>query len=300
VDVRQIRYFLKIAEKRSFTKAAEHLGVAQPALGLQIRKLEDELEVQLFVRHPKGVELTEAGRMLVERGRRIMDDFSDTRAAMAALRTEPAGRIAVGVTPSLADCLVIPLMRRAAERIPDMRVQVVEGLSAVLSTRVRDGQLDFAVGYDMSPGPGLTVRRLGSDHVCLIEAAEDAAGKPATAEFSEISGRPLVLPPMPHRVRELVEAAARERKVTLKVAHEIHSAGTALRLVEEGFGAALSGVAAFRPQMAGRALVARPLVNPSPIFEFGLIHAEARSLTASELEFIGIIETLLSETTGVH
>jgi LysR family nitrogen assimilation transcriptional regulator len=296
VDVRQIRYFLKIAEKKSFTRAAEHLGVAQPALGLQIRKLEEELRVKLLVRHSNGVELTEAGRLLADSGRRIMEDFAEARRAIDALGAVASPQLRVGITPSLADCLVIPLLQRSSA-LDGMSVHVTEGLSAPLADKVLDGLLDFAVGYDMSPGPGLRVRRLGADHVCLIESIEAAAGKPVTAEFAEISGRPLILPPMPHRVRQLVEDAARERKVSLHVAHEVYSAPTTLRLVEQGMGVALSGVAALGAQMRGRDLIARPLVNPSPIFEFGLVHVSGRPLSGVDLQFVSIVEGLLAETT---
>jgi LysR family nitrogen assimilation transcriptional regulator len=295
VDIRQIRYFLKIAEKGSFTKAAEHLGVAQPALGLQIRKLEEELQVELLVRHSKGVDLTEAGRLLAYFGDKIMDDFSAARRAIASIAELPGGRIVVGVTPTLADRIVIPLLERVDEVGPDIAIHVVEGLSAVLAEKVHDGSVDFAVGYDMSSGPDLSVRRLGFDQVCLIEASATAAGKPETAEFSEISGKPLILPPRPHRVRQLVEDAARERKVSLNVVHEVYSAATSLRMVERGMGCALSGVAVFERHMRDRKVVARPLVNPSPTFEFGLVHLDRRPLSSADLRLARLIENLLSE-----
>jgi LysR family nitrogen assimilation transcriptional regulator len=292
LDVRQIRYFLKIVEKGSFTRAAEQLGVAQPALGLQIRKLEDELQVQLLVRHARGVELTEAGRLLAEHGRAIMDRFAAAREDLAGLGRGPRSRIVLGLAPSLAGGLAGPLLTAWRGIAPDMPLHLVEGYSATLAERLHQGMLDFALGYDMSPGPSLAVRRLGSDHVCLIErTAGDVCN--ATAEFAHIASLPLILPPMPHRVRMLVEEAARERKVSLNVVHEISGVITALDLVEAGEAVALSGIAAFRRQMTGRALRARRLVNPGPVFEFGLVHAENRALTGADLDLIALIERSL-------
>jgi LysR family nitrogen assimilation transcriptional regulator len=293
LDVRQIRYFLKIVEKGSFTRAAEQLGVAQPALGLQIRKLEDELQAQLLVRHARGVELTEAGRLLAEHGRAIMDRFAAAREDLAGLGRGPRSRIVLGLAPSLAGGLAGPLLTAWRGIAPDMPLHLVEGYSATLAERLHQGMLDFALGYDMSPGPGLAVRRLGSDHICLIERTAGDAVRNATAEFADIASLPLILPPMPHRVRMLVEEAARERKVSLNVVHEISGVITALDLVEAGDAVALSGIAAFRRQMTGRALRARRLVNPGPVFEFGLVHAENRALTGADLDLIALIERSL-------
>jgi LysR family nitrogen assimilation transcriptional regulator len=293
LDVRQIRYFLKIVEKGSFTRAAEQLGVAQPALGLQIRKLEDELQVQLLVRHARGVELTEAGRLLAEHGREIMDRFAAAREDLAGLGRGPRSRIMLGLAPSLAVGLARSLLAAWPNIAPGIGLHLVEGYSATLAERLHQGLLDFALGYDMSPGPGLGVRRLGSDHVCLIERSCGEVNSPPTAEFAEIASLPLLLPPMPHRVRMLVEEAARERKISLNVVHEISGVVTALDLVEAGEAVALSGIAAFRRQMAGRALRARRLVNPGPVFEFGLVHAENRFLTGADLDLIALIERSL-------
>ena len=92
MDVRQLRYFVSVIELRSFSRAAEVLHVAQPALGLQIRKLEDELHTQLLVRHSRGVEPTPAGNLLRERALTILAEMEETKQALRDFSGPPRGR----------------------------------------------------------------------------------------------------------------------------------------------------------------------------------------------------------------
>ena len=112
MDIKQLRYFMGVLEAKSITKAAEQLYVAQPALGLQIRKLEEELGVELFVRHSRGVTATEAGILLSQHARVLLRQFARARQELLDFAKSPHGRVAIGLTPTGDAVLVAELAAR--------------------------------------------------------------------------------------------------------------------------------------------------------------------------------------------
>ena len=289
MDLRQIRYFLKVIEKGSFSRAAEQLGIAQPGLGAAIRKLEEEFQVQLLLRSSRGVAPTEAGQVLAGAGARILAEVAQADQAMRDLARAPRGQISIGITPSMAERLVLPLIERCQAEMPGLALNVVEELSFVLSEWVEAGRLDFALAYDVPPTRGLVLRPLATERICLIEPGEAAQNAPI--DFAELGTRKLGLPPRPHRLRMLVEAAASERGVPLHVAYEMHSVPTILRLVRSGLGSTLLAGAALREAQAG--LVRRPVTGPSMNSRLALIHADNRPLTRIETVLLRIVRELM-------
>ena len=118
MNLRQIEYFIQVAELGSFSKAAVLLDVAQPALSRQVRALETELRETLLLRNGRGVSLTDAGRRLLEHGQGILQLVEAARADLGARRDEPVGQIVVGLPPSLARRLTLPLIEMFSTEMP--------------------------------------------------------------------------------------------------------------------------------------------------------------------------------------
>src|SRR5689334_528121 len=112
MEVRQLRYFVKIIELKSVSRAAEVLHIAQPALGLQVRKLEDELHTQLLIRHSRGVEPTAAGRLLHDRSVEILRAVEEAKQEIRDFAGPPLGLINIAMTPSTHPRIPIELLRR--------------------------------------------------------------------------------------------------------------------------------------------------------------------------------------------
>ena len=112
IDVRQLRTFLHVAELGSFSRAAERLRIAQPALGRQVRLLEEELQVKLFTRHGRGVILTPPGKVLLDRAAAILRQVERARVDVAAEGDAETGHVVVGLPPTVADVLAGPLVAR--------------------------------------------------------------------------------------------------------------------------------------------------------------------------------------------
>ena len=129
MDVKQLRYFLGVFDAKSITKAADLLFVAQPALGLQIRKLEEELGVELFSRHSRGVTPTEAGIRLANRARVLLSQFERVKQDILDFAEEPHGRVAIGMTPTTTLVLAAAVADRCREAYPEITLNILEGLS---------------------------------------------------------------------------------------------------------------------------------------------------------------------------
>jgi len=122
MDLKQIGYFVRVAELGSFTRASAALGIAQPALSRQVRLLEVELRQSLLTRNGRGASPTEAGRLLLAHGRGILHQVERAREELGRVRGALAGRVAVGLPPSLARLLTVPLTRAFRAQMPDATI----------------------------------------------------------------------------------------------------------------------------------------------------------------------------------
>jgi DNA-binding transcriptional LysR family regulator len=162
MELRHLRYFIAVAEEGHITRAAERLGMQQPPLSQQIKAIEQELDVQLFLRKPRGVELTEAGRALLEDARVMLAHLD--RALETARRTARGeqGRISVGMTPTAPFHPLVPrAVRGFREAFPLVSLTLEEALSHGLLDRLRNEQMDVAFIRNAVPDPaGLMITPL--------------------------------------------------------------------------------------------------------------------------------------------
>ena len=168
MDLRQIRYFTRVAHLRSFSKAAEQLEVAQPALSRQVQALEEELDVQLLLRTTRGVEPTDAGLVFLERGEKILISIEEMREAVVRAFEHPAGELTLGLPPSLCASFAPLLLEDARKEIPDVRLRITEGLSVFLEEWLNQGRIDLAVLTKVGEMEGLSRVRLAVEEFALV------------------------------------------------------------------------------------------------------------------------------------
>jgi LysR family nitrogen assimilation transcriptional regulator len=244
MNLNQLNYFINVAEHGSFSKAALVLGVAQPALSRQVRALETELRETLLLRNGRGVELTDAGRRLLEHGQGILHLVAQAREDLTSQRDEPVGRIVVAMPPTQARLHTLALVQAFRAQMPRARLAVVEGFSVHITEWMTSGRADLALVYNPEPLPALEILPLAQEQLCLVSPRNAAPRRPVT--LRELSRYPLVMPQRGHIFRKRMETAAAMAGVQLNVEWEIASVPAILELVAAGIGHAALGEQALK------------------------------------------------------
>ena len=240
MDLKQLKYFVSVAELGSFTRAAIELDIAQPALSRQIRLLEVELRQNLLIRNGRGAVPTEAGKLLLEHGRGILHQVALAREELGAARGALTGRVSIGLPPSLSRLITVPLTHAFREALPQAQLTLTEGFSVLMYEGLRVGSLDMAVLYNPESSPGLEMTRLHEDELVLISPRSSARPgsrkEKAGISLGEVADLPLILPSRRNAFRILVESEmigiGRKPQISL----EVDGLNAILNLVEEGLG----------------------------------------------------------------
>ncbi|WP_397535241.1 LysR family transcriptional regulator [Roseateles sp.] len=245
MDLKQLEYFVQVAEQGSFSRAAVQLGVAQPALSRQVRALEVELRETLLLRNGRGVTLTEPGRQLLARGRDILQLALAAQQEIGARRDEPVGQIVVGLPPSLARRITVPLIEHFQRAMPRAKLAVVEGFSTHICEWLGTGRVDLGLVYNPEPSPAIEITPVLQEKLMLVgPSAEMVRLGGRNVPLVELARLPLVMPQWGHSFRRLMETQAALAGVKLQIAWEVSSVPTILDLVRRGHGyAALTGSA---------------------------------------------------------
>jgi LysR family nitrogen assimilation transcriptional regulator len=267
MNLKQLEYFVQVAELGSFSKAAVVLDIAQPALSRQVRSLETELRQQLFLRNGRGVALTDAGKRLFDHSVAVLQLVAHAREDLGASRDEPVGRVTIGLPPSIGRQLTLPLIDRFKKELPAARLAIVEGLSSHIVEWVTTGRIDVGLVYNPEAQPGLEITPLLQEPLGLVSHAAKGKRRPAASPLpmKELSRYPLIVPERVHAMRRLLETQAALAGIKLDIAWEVSSVPSIIDLVCAGYGHAVltaSGVAA---SARSKELVVRRLVEPSPV-----------------------------------
>lgn len=242
MDLKQIEYFVRVAELGSFTRASVVLDIAQPALSRQVRLLEVELRQNLLVRNGRGATPTEAGKLLLEHGRGILHQVERAREELGRVRGALAGRVAIGLPPSIAKVLTVPLTRAFRVKMPDAALAISEGLTVAMRESLTTGLLDIALLYNTTPAPGIETTALLEEDLFLVQrhgSTPADVGAQAPLPLHDLPRFPLVIPTRPNAIRMLVESELAARGKHPQISLEIDGVAAILDLVADGAGCAV-------------------------------------------------------------
>ena len=175
MDLKRLRYFVCVSELGSFTLAARHLGIAQPALSRHIRQLEAECGSPLLRRNGRGAELSEVGRTVLEHGRSLLEQVDRLEAGLKAAKGAPAGAVNLGMPPSVCMILVEPLFHRVRRDYPGIRLHISEAFSGDVREWLVGGRLDIGVLYSPGRAANLVGQHLLVEDLFLCSAPSAAA-----------------------------------------------------------------------------------------------------------------------------
>lgn len=280
MDLRQLEHFVRVAELGSFSRAAAVANTGQPGLSRAIRGLETEIGRALFHRNGRGVTLTDAGTRLLVHAKGILHQLDGARSALRGTDEDVAGKIAIGLPPSVGSVVTVALVRSFRERFPNAQLAIVEGLTVPLQERLLAGHIDIGVLHNPAPSPLLAIEPLLTEALWLVSSAAGRRRLPRRISFRALEGLRLIFPGSPHPIRSLVETEAARRGVRLTVAMEIDAVSSILHLVAEGYGHAVVPHTVVRAGLLNnRALVARPIERPALASLVAMVTPARRPLT---------------------
>jgi len=263
MDLKQLEYFVHVAEFGSFTRAASFLSIAQPALSRQVRSLEVELRQSLFERNGRGVTLTEAGTRLLAHGRGILQQVERARLDLEDHRGAATGRLVIALPPSVSRTLTSPLVRAFRTRFPKATLSVVEGLSTYVLEWLAIGRVDCAVVYNVAPSAAIDLVPVLDEQLYLVSArgkGNKLIG--AAVSLAEVAEHELVIPSLPHSIRMLLETALANEGRKARVAMEVESVPAILDLVQQGEAHAVLALNAIQSSGNADAFFVRPIRKP--------------------------------------
>jgi LysR family nitrogen assimilation transcriptional regulator len=266
VELRELRNFMQVARAGSVSRAAAELRLAQPALSRQIRKLEHELGVSLFARHGRGVRLSAAGSLLLERAEAIAQLVHQTSEEIKDDRSPQRGRVALGAPPAAGRILIPHFAARFQKAWPQATLHMREGVSSSLQEWLVDKRLDIAMLHNPPHLESLDISPLLTERMWVIgPPARRLKERQARASYRirDLGELPLILPNMAHANRRLVENAAVEYGVRLRIKIEADSVAFAKAMVENGLGYTILTYAAVQDELARGRLTIHPIVRPT-------------------------------------
>ncbi|WP_281843175.1 LysR family transcriptional regulator [Sinisalibacter aestuarii] len=232
MDLKQLRYFLAIAEEGTLSAAARRLNVAQPALTHHLRNMETELGVELFRRHPRGVALTEAGSLLRQRATLLLSEFERTRDDIRNLEGDPRGEVRLGLPATISEILSVPLILSAQDALPGIKLTIAEAMSGFVLDWLKEGLVDIAVLYLRDPSGELSSEPLLREELVVVSPHGAEIGE--RVSMRDLCARNLVLPSRTHGLRMQLEQEAAAVGATLQPINELDSFVNIKRLVAAG------------------------------------------------------------------
>jgi LysR family transcriptional regulator, nitrogen assimilation regulatory protein len=260
VDTKKLRFFVKIVELGSLTRAADALHIAQSALSQQLVALEREVGARLLSRSSRGVAVTPAGKTLYRYGQLILRQYQQAIAEIKSTGELLRGDVSIGFTTGTASMVSLPLLADVRSQFPGITLCLHEGLSGSVIEMLMNNRLDMAMLYCDRPLKGVNCKPLLVETLYLVSKIDQSGQGEETVPVSSLSDRPLILPSRSHALRSQVDAAFSECGIAPHVIAEVDSLNTIVGAAEQGIAAAILPRSVVRDRAA--AFKVQRLVDP--------------------------------------
>jgi LysR family nitrogen assimilation transcriptional regulator len=253
-----------VARTGSFSRAAEELRIAQPALSRRVREVEDELGQKLLVRHGRGVRLTPFGAAVLGRVDEIEHLLAQIKTEAARGSLAMRGTVSLGMPPAAGVLVGPPLVASLARTHPDVVLNLREGISSLIHEWLAEKRIDIGLVYNAMPIDGLHIVPLLRERMVLVGPPGDERRIADTPDIRirDIAGLPLIMPTLPHNNRRVLEQAAARHGVRLSIRSEVDSVALTKALVRTGQGYTILTYASVRDEVDRGDLSVRPIEHP--------------------------------------
>lgn len=297
MNLRDLRYFVALADTKHFGKAAERCYVSQPTLSAQIKKLENYLGVQLIERQPRRVQLTETGARIVPIARRMLQE-SDEIIALARNEHDPlSGKINVALIPTIGPYLLPVVMRRLRKQLPRLKLMLYEYQTQPLLEKMRAGDIELGILALPVGLEGLESRELYEEPFTVAVPSNSELAKKASMKIDDLTGETVLLLEDGHCLRDQaldvcsrVDAKESEdyRATSLETLRQMVAAGLGITLLPE--------LATRGPFGSGQGLVVKAFTRPVPFRTVGAVWRKSSARTEAITAICDVIETAIKES----
>jgi LysR family nitrogen assimilation transcriptional regulator len=294
METRRLKAFIRMVDSGSLTRAADALGIAQPALSQQVAALEADFGAQLLLRSRQGVIPTPAGRSLYRHAQIILKQLDQAHVEVGRTSREVSGMVRIGMPLTAAAMMSVPLLRAAYHRFPNITLDLADGLPGpLLNEFATNGRVDIGVLPGNVAATGLNVQPLLTERLALVASAETALGATdGPIRLEELEGQPLILPNSANRVRQAVDAGFASIGLMPTVVAEMNSVYSLCAAAAANIGSAIVPYAGARN--SGHPLTVRLLIEPEIERPLYLATSNAAPMSAATQ----VINALIIEITS--
>jgi LysR family hydrogen peroxide-inducible transcriptional activator len=293
MELHQLEYLVALAEEGSFTRAAERLAIAQPSLSQQIQKLEREIGQPLFDRLPRGVTATEAGQNLLIHARRILAQIEDAKRQAGEQRGAVSGALTIGAIPTIAPYLLPEVMKAFAADHPDVRLELVEDVTARLLEQLDHGRLDFAVMSDADPGRSLILEEIGREPLLLLLPEKHRLAKRRAIAWADIHDDHFLILHEMHCLTGQVMLFCRPQGLKPTIAARGAQLSTLAEMISAGLGVSVVPTM-MKSHDAGAGRVYRPFASDPPDRAICVAWSLFRYRTNAARAFVKVLKERMS------
>jgi LysR family hydrogen peroxide-inducible transcriptional activator len=298
MNLKDLKYLVALADTGHFGKAAERTFVSQPTLSAQVKKLEEYLGVKLVERQPKNLQLTEVGRQVVVRARRMLDE-SEEIIALARSNTDPlAGQLKLALIPTVGPYLLPRVMRKLRKALPHLRLMLYEYQTESLLQRLRDGEIDLGILALPAPHDGLESRALYQEAFTVALPDHHPLAAKSTIKVQDLKGQTLLLLEDGHCLRDqALEVCSR---IDVREAEDFRATSleTLRQMVVAGLGITLLPELAVEPPFGSqRGMTVRQFSKPAPTRTVGAVWRKSSTRAAAIAAVCAVVDSSLAKGT---
>lgn len=289
ISSEELQAFLTVAQYQSFVAAAITLNMSQPALSRLIQKLERQLNVKLFQRTTRSVQITPQGRELVAVSERLLNDLRIGAKRIRDISEEQSGQVVISAVMSVAHASLSDIVRQFHQIFPSVEIHIKEGVHGTVLEEIRSGASDLGITYIDDMPESVRVTKLGKELFYLAFPKNHKLSSKTGIKLSDLRDEDLISMPWNSRTRISFESAASSIGVRLRYVATVNQFGTMLQFVKNGIGVAIvpEGVLA---QIDNSEIESRPIVSPKVNRELGLIALKERELSKYASSFATLIK----------
>ncbi|MGA2839161.1 MAG: LysR substrate-binding domain-containing protein [Steroidobacteraceae bacterium] len=294
MNLKDLKYLVALADTGHFGKAADRTFVSQPTLSAQLKKLEQYLGVKLVERQPKNVQLTEVGKQIVVRARRMLDESNEI-IALARNNTDPfAGKLKVGLIPTIGPYLLPRVMQKLRKALPHLGLMLYEHQTEALLKRLRDGEIDLGIMALPIAQDGLESRQLYEEAFTVALPNNHPLAAKSTIKVQDLKGQTLLLLEDGHCLRDqALEVCSR---IEIREAEDFRATSleTLRQMVVAGLGITLLPETAVEPPFGSqRGLTIRQFAKPAPTRTVGAVWRKSSTRAAAIMAACDVLHNVM-------